>query len=332
MTPIASMKWIAILVALWGSNQVVSHAQDTGSEPAQLAPPFAWTTGAPVVHSRDVGGISTYSIKDPTIVRDAGRWHLFCTIRGRQRSHAVVYLNFENWKQADQVEHRLVTMHDGYFCAPQVFYFTPHQRWYMICQAAHDDWEPNYQPAFSTTTTLRDPDSWTPLKPLYGYKPENLKGWIDFWVICDEAHAHLFFTSNDGKVWRAETTREKFPEGFSQPDLVLEADIFEASHTYRIQGTHQYLTLVEAQHGHGWRYYKAYRADDLAGPWRELAATRDEAFASMRNVSISGSNWTDSISHAELLRSGRDEFLEVNPQHLRLLYRVHDALCAFKAM
>ena len=46
--------------------------------------------------------------------------------------------------------------------------------------------------------------------------------------------------------------------------------------------------VVEAQNGHGWRYYKAYLADRLDGQWIPLAAEKDVAFASMLNVEQPG--------------------------------------------
>ena len=113
----------------------------------------------------------------------------------------------------------------------------------------------------------------------------------------------------------------QFPKGWSTPAVVLTGDIFEASHTYRLKGLNKYLTLVEAQNGHGWRYYKAYTADRLDGQWQPLAAEKDKAFASMQNVTPKGERWTDVISHGELLRTGRDEKLEVDPANLRFLFQ-----------
>jgi hypothetical protein len=137
----------------------------------------------------------------------------------------------------------------------------------------------------------------------------------------DEARAHLFYASLDGKMWRAETPLSAFPKGWSTPVVALTGDIFEASHTYRIKGLNKYLTLVEAQNGHGWRCYKTYAADRLDGQWQPLAADKDNAFASMRNVTPRGDRWTDVVSHGELLRNGRDEKLEVDPEHLHLLFQ-----------
>lgn len=282
---------------------------------------FAWTVGAPLAGPTTVDGDEKHSIKDPSIVYHNGEWHLFCTVRGRERSHGTVYLHFADWDDAATAEQVMLPMHAGYFCAPQVFYFTPHEKWYLVCQASSDDWEPNYQPAFSTTSDISDPESWSPLEPMYGYMPENLTGWIDFWVICDDERAHLFYTSNDGNMWRSDAPLDEFPHGWSDPVLALRGDIFEASHTYRLEGDGRYLTVVEAQNGHGWRYYKAYLADSLDGEWTPLAGTRDDAFASMMNVEQTAGHWTDSISHGELLRSGIDERLDVDPDNLQFLFQ-----------
>jgi hypothetical protein len=161
--------------------------------------------------------------------------------------------------------------------------------------------------------------------------------WIDFWVICDSTHAHLFFTSLDGNMWRAETKVSEFPFGWNQPRVVLKADIFEASHTYRLDGEKTFLTVVEAQKRTSslleklragisgkigsWRYYKAYIADRLDGLWLPLAATPFKPFASAINVKAKGSEWTNSFSHGELIRKGFDETLSVDASRLRFLFQ-----------
>lgn len=287
---------------------------------AQLPQKFQWRASPPLLQGQRLAKDEVYAFKDPSVVFSEGRWHLFCTVRGRPRSHAIAYFNFADWNKASQASPVVLPNHEGFFCAPQVFYFRPHQRWYLICQAADKTWTPNYRPAFATTTRLDDPASWSRLTPLDVNKPLQAKAWLDFWIIADDQHAYLFFTSLDGKMWRARTPLDKFPQGWSEPVLALEGDIFEASHTYKLRGTNQYLTLVEAQNGHGWRYYKAYVADKLDGLWKPLAATRDHAFASLRNV-IQPIHWTDSISHGELLRAGVDERLEVDPKHLRFVFQ-----------
>ncbi len=201
-----------------------------------------------------------------------------------------------------------------------MFFYTPHHKWYMIYQVVDESRLPGLQPAFSTTDTLTDPASWTKPEFLFEAKPEGVEHWIDFWVICDETKAHLFFTSLDGRMWRCETSRTAFPHGWTIPEIALRGDIFEASHTYRLKDRAQYLTLIEAQ-GDRRRYYKAYLADHLEGPWNELAASRDRPFAGKTNVEFEGEPWSDSISHGELLRDGPDEYLVVDPGHLRFLFQ-----------
>jgi len=301
---------------------VVVAMVTAGNGPGISSGEFRWTYGPPVLEAKAVEGVEFISVKDPSIVREGDKWHLFYTVRGPKRTHAIVYSSFGEFGEATRATRHILSCHPGYFCAPQVFYFTPHKKWYLICQAADQAWgEPAYRPAFSATATVGDPNSWAKLQPMYDSKPENVTGWLDFWVICDDAKAYLFFTSLDGKMWRAETSLSAFPKGWSMPAVALTGDVFEASHTYRFRGLDKYLTLIEAQNGYGWRYYKAYTADRLDGDWQPLAAEKDKAFASMQNVKPAGERWTDVVSHGELLRAGRDEKLEIDPANLRLLFQ-----------
>jgi hypothetical protein len=296
-------------------------ATGSGRADPPVSSRFEWIAGEPLLQPRMLDGVHWIAVKDPSVVRYAGKWHLFCTVRGIERSHAIIYLTFRDWNEAKDARQQLLRCHPGYFCAPQVFYFTPHKKWYMFCQASDESWEPEYGPAYSTTADISEPDSWERLAPVFDKKPENIRSWLDFWVICDKTKAHLFFTSLNGRMWRCETSLEKFPRGWSQPAVALYADVFEASHTYYLKDQDKYLTLIEAQHGHGWRYYKAYLADRLDGKWTALAAEKDEAFASMLNVKHGRRRWTDVISHGELLRDGYDERLEADFDNLRLLFQ-----------
>src|SRR5262249_37664586 len=144
------------------------------------------------------------------------------------------------------------------------------------------------------------------------------------------SRAHLFFTSLDGRMWRSETKRGDFPAKWSKPAVVLEGDVFEASHTYRLRGAGRYLNLIEAPGGQDSapcrRSYKAYPADRLGGRWKPVAASKEQPFAGPANTRHAGVPWTDSFSHGELLRTGHDETLEVDPAHLRFLFQgVSDA-------
>ncbi len=307
----------------WGSEMTAQAAAEKDRPRAiesLLAGQFQWTVGEPLVAPVERPSDPCCSVKDPTIVRYGGRWHLFCSIRSQKRSHQIEYLSFADWPHANAVKRHVLKLTDGYFCAPQVFYFTPHKKWYLICQVIDKSRKPALQPACSTSSDLADPASWTRPVLLFKEQPANVRRWIDFWVICDDTHAYLFFTSLNGRMWRAEAKLADFPHGWSEPKIVLRGDIFEASHTYRLKGLDKFLTIVEAQAG-GRRYYKAYLADRLDGEWRPLAASRKKPFASPANVRDRAAHWTDSFSHGELLRDGCDEKLEVDPAALRLLFQ-----------
>lgn len=281
---------------------------------------LSWKSTAPLVAPIDRPADPCISIKDPTVVRHDGKWHVFATIRSEKRTHQIEYLQFADWKDANAAPRHILTVAPGYYCAPQVFYFTPHQKWYMIYQVPHPQGKMTIMPAWSTTTTIDDPQSWSPPQVMLDEKPEHVKSWIDFWVICDSSRAHMFFTSNDGRMWRCDTALDQFPRGWSDPKVVLAGDIFEASHTYRIKGSDKYLTIIEAIGERGRRYYQGYLADRLDGDWKPIAGTRDKPFASPKNCT-GDIAWTTSISHGELLRNGIDEHLEIDPAHLQFLYQ-----------
>jgi len=313
------IRWAIVMIMLQGVY-TVGEGKNDRKDADFLTGRFLWTTAAPLVRPKPAAGEDWISIKDPAILRHENKWHLFCSVRGMKRSHAIVYLSFSEWDRAAEARQYVLKCHDGFFCAPQVFYFTPHKKWYLICQASDETWTPKYQAAYSTTRNISDPGSWSKLKPL-GARQAGGKSGLDFWIICDDVKAHLFFTTLDGRMWREETRLEDFPAAWSVPKLAIRGDIFEAGHTYRLRGSKKYLTLVEAQHGHGWRYYKAYVAERLDGDWNALAAGKDKAFASMRNVKQTRGRWTDVVSHVEALRTGYDEKLEVDPKNLRLIFQ-----------
>lgn len=291
------------------------------AQPSALADGhFQWGCGPPVQAAIERTNDPCFSVKDPTIVRYEYRWHLFTTIRSEKRTHQIEYSSFGDWKDAVAATRHLLSFNPGYFCAPQVFYFTSHRKWYLLHQASDPGRPVALQPAFATSENIDDPASWSAPQFLYDEHPANVKGWIDFWIICDAAKAHLFFTSNNGLMWRAETSFDRFPKGWSAPKVVLRDDIFEASHTYRLRGSDRYLTVIEAQAGSR-RYYKAYLADRLDGEWRPLAATREKPFASDAYVEFVGERWAESISHGELIRAGYDEHLEVDPARLQFLFQ-----------
>jgi hypothetical protein len=290
--------------------------------PAWLASgEFRWSASRPLVAPEQGRRDPCHAIKDPTLVQHDDRWHVFASIKCASGTF-MESLSFGDWKEANAARRHVVKLVDSYHCAPQVFYFRPQKRWYLIYQWA-DKANDYFGPAFSRLDAPDKPQSLTPPKMLYAKKPENVQGWLDFWVICDDDRAYLFFTSLNGLMWRAETKLDDFPHEWSEPKVVLKGDIFEASHTYRLQGLDKYLTVIEAQGPRGSRYYKAYLADRLDGEWKPLADSYDKPFAGAKNVTFADGvePWSDSVSHGELVRAGVDETLTVDPARFQFVFQ-----------
>jgi hypothetical protein len=176
--------------------------------------------------------------------------------------------------------------------------------------------------AYSTTSDIAAADSWTKAKPILDGGSEDPRevGGLDYWIICDQQRAYLFFTSLNGKMWRMWTPLDQFPRGFEHCEVALDAKIFEASHTYRLKGLDKFLTIIEEN---GKRYYKAYVADRLDGQWHPLADTVQQPLAGSSNIKPAAgvAAWTDNVSHGELLRASVDQTLTIDPENFRFLFQ-----------
>ncbi len=312
---------------LWLSNSAVfSGVLTCGNAFAEewsdgFAPPSHWYYSAPLIAPEARKEESSRAQKDPTVVFHEGRWHVFATVKLPGRS-AIEHCSFSDWKDANASRRTLLNISDSdYFCAPQVFYFRPHKKWYLVYQMGVPNAKKMWV-AYSTTDEINDPDSWTRAKPMLDAGPTDPRvvGGLDYWIICDEKKAHLFFTSLNGKMWRMWTDISQFPRGFDHCEVALQAKVFEASHTYRVKGTDKYLTLIEQK---GRRYFKSYIADALSGPWRPLADTEAKPFAGMNNIqpAIGVQPWTDNVSHGELVRASNDETLTIDPTDWRFIFQ-----------
>lgn len=311
---------LGFAVAVNTFSALPAAGQKTGSE-GEFRLPQQWKYAAPLIAPEKRDRDPSHAQKDPTVVFYAGKWHVFMTAKLPGRS-AIEYCSFEEWEDANSSERTLLDVSDSnYFCAPQVFYFTPHKKWYLIYQVGVPDQKKMWV-AYSTTSELSDPHSWTPAMPILdgGKDDPREVGGLDYWIICDDERAYLFFTSLDGRMWRLWTEKENFPHGFRDCQLALQAKIFEASHTYKLQGMDKYLTIIEEN---GRRYYKAYLADQLDGEWTPLADTADKPFAGWKNIQPAEGvdAWTDNVSHGELIRVGSDESLTIDPHDLRFVFQ-----------
>lgn len=312
---------LAAAFGLPGSVPVACRGEENNPSAAEFELPAMWEYSAPLISPEKREHEPSRAQKDPTFVFFADQWHVFMTVKLPGRS-AIEYCRFSDWQEADRAERTILGVSDSnYYCAPQVFYFTPHRRWYLIYQMGVPGSQKMWV-AYSTTTDIADPGSWTAARPILDGGPDDPRqvGGLDYWIICDEQRAYLFLTSLNGKMWRLWTELKDFPSGFDHCEIALQAKIFEASHTYRIKGSSQYLTIIEEN---GRRHYKAYIADRLDGPWKPLADTADKPFAGWKNIRPAPgvAPWTDNISHGELVRDGYDQTLTIDPANLRFVFQ-----------
>ncbi len=292
---------------------------------APLATPLAWTSSRPLIFPVPDASHAIVSVKDPSVVYANGKWHVFATTANTAGNWSMEYLSFTRWEDAATAQPYYFDRNPalrGYHCAPQVFYFRPQHKWYLLYQSP--------QPSYSTTDDIEKPDTWTaPQSFISGTPASVVQGWIDFWMICDETHAYLFFSDDHGRYYRSQTTLAAFPHGFSDPVVVMQepvaGDLFEASCVYRLKGTDQYLCFIECMGPGGHRYFRAFTSDRLDGTWTPLpqANTFATPFAGSANVTAAdgGTLWTQDISHGELLRDGNDETMTVDPANLAFLYQ-----------
>jgi hypothetical protein len=335
MQPQFLLKRPLLILALTGYVLLVTAAlaqTDSATESAvaddadvPIAGPFRWTSTGVLIKPVSDESHDLLSIKDPTVVRYNDMWHVFATTANTQGHWSMVYLAFKNWSEAAEAKPYYMDNNPhlrGYHCAPHVFYFRPHKKWYLIYQSQH--------PQYSTTDDISKPETWSKPESFFAEKPASApRLWIDYWMICDDTHAYLFFTGDNGHLYRSRTTLADFPEGMCDPEVAIEETrdiLFEGSMTYKIKGSDKYLTLVEALNPS--RFYRAFIADSLDGEWAPIAQadTYEQPFAGGKNVTFEDGvePWTVEISHGELIREGYDETMTIDPSNMQLLYQGRD--------
>lgn len=294
-------------VSFYADDFSIGGEASSGNQTCDLKSNYSWTSTGPLITPQRRNWAS---IKDPTIVHYNNKYHVFATVFDTAKNNwGGVYLNFSDWSQAGtatQVD--MSTTRAGNTVAPQVFYFEPEKRWYMIYQ-----WGAKY----STNTDISNPSGWTTPRPLLR---NGLSNGIDYWVICDDNYCHLFFSGDDGKLYRSKVSIGNFPN-FSGYEVVMQdsaARLFEASNVYKVEGTNKYLLLVEA---YAPRYFRSWTSTSLDGPWTPLADTKSNPFAGAANVFFPSGKWTDDISHGEMIRSGYDQTLTINACNMQYLYQ-----------
>ncbi len=299
------------------------------SGPCEFPESIEWTASAPLIVPASDAEHDIVAVKDPTVVRFNDRWHVYGSSVSSSGGYNMIYASFSDWSEAPSapIYHMdQTTGFDTYVAAPQIFYFTPQDQWYLVYQSG--------PPMYSTNDDPGDPTGWTPPAAFYATTPalitENGGGWLDYWVICDSASCYLFFSDNHGRFYRSGTSIDEFPGGFDEPVVVMQDSnagrMFEAGNVYKVNGTTQYLALIEAfdQTSGGHRYFRSWIADSLDGTWLPWQASGSYPFAGAQNVTFEGDIWTNDISHGDMIRAGYDETLAIDPCHLRYLFQGAD--------
>lgn len=321
---------LPLLLAACSSPDAPGGAGGAGNANCELAASIQWsTTSAPLIAPPSDAAHDILSIKDPTVVRFNDRWHVYASTVSTAGAYNIVYTSFSDWNEASNAPVYYMDKTSGfatYVAAPHLFYFKPKNKWFLVYQSG--------PPMYSTADDPGEPSTWTAPAPFYTATPaiitQNGGGWLDYWVICDTASCHLFFSDNHGRWYKSKTSIDDFPNGFGEPVVVMQdanaGRLFEASNVYKLNGKAQYLALIEAfdvtSNNH--RYFRSWVADNLEGPWLPWQGSGSYPFAGARNVSFDGTPWTEDISHGEMIRAGYDQTLTIDPCGLRFLFQGTD--------
>ncbi|MEU6254345.1 non-reducing end alpha-L-arabinofuranosidase family hydrolase [Streptomyces sp. NPDC047043] len=315
----------ATLSAL-GSTAATQKATALSTRSAAALPSrFSWSSSGPLIAPKPDATHNIAGIKDPTVVYYNGKYHVFASVASSS-GYNLVYLNFSDWSQAGSATHHYLdrsAIGTGYRAAPQVFYYAPQRLWYLVYQTGNA--------SYSTNTDISNPNGWSAPRNFYSSMPDiirqNIGGgyWVDMWVICDSANCYLFSSDDNGHLYRSQTTVGQFPGGFTNTVIAAQDSnkyaLFEASNVYKVQGSNQYLLLVEAIGSDGRRYFRSWTSGSLAGSWTPLAASESNPFARASNVSFPSGAWTRDISHGEMIRAGYDQTLTIPSCRLQYLYQ-----------
>lgn len=277
-----------------------------------------WSLGKPLLDEKTTLDGQPARLVDPCIVRHKDRWHIFASANG-----GTVWTSAQDFTTRP-IANDVTKLPVGSCFVPQVFFYRPQSRWHLIGMMPDKTGRyPKMAPCLCTNADITNPRGWSPPEVLDVPPPQDdakpVKQWIDFWVICDDAKAHLFVTSDGGRLWRSETTLAKYPHGWSPPVIALRGDFIYAPHVYRhdVSGSESYLLTLTARAADGHHYQQSYTAATLDAAWQSAAATADKPFAGLANVRLDDARWTGDLSHGEPVRSSNDErmILEADFKH-----------------
>ncbi len=304
-------------VATGGS--ATGGAATGGSSPTcPLPSSFAWTSSGALAEPESPSGHNFVSLKDFTVAKANDKYAVYATAFDQtSNGWTGVYWEVSDWSQTAGAPQTWLQGRNT--VAPQLMYFTPKNLWVLTYQ-----WGFQY----ATSTDPTNPTSWSSGKSLLSGNPTQGHGGtgpIDQTVICDETDCYMFFAGDNGRIYRGSMPIDDFPGAFSNTAQIMQdttANLFEAVEVYSVQGSNQYLMIVEAMGGGG-RYFRAFTADSLGGTWTAMpqASSENTPFAGKKNVTFSGSAWTNDISHGDIVREDPSEKKPIDPCNMKFLYQ-----------
>lgn len=294
-------------------EELVAEPAEPEEQLCDLPDNLTWTSTGAIVTPKN----GDASIKDPSIVYYNGKYHIFATVwNGAYRS---MYTSFTDFDSIDSGSYQAFSPGGSSTVAPQVFYFSPQDKWYIFTQ-----WPAKY----TTSDNIEDASSWAAPTTLWPGN-EDHGGALDYWVICDDSNCYIYFFKDDGKMYYASVGIDNFPN--FNVNEVKEAEVegaggqsilFEAGNVYKLKGTDTYLLQVE-----GWgaaegnRLYRSWTSTSLDGPWQAHSTSEANPFAGLNNVDFPDGRWSQQISHGEMIRDGYDEKMVLDACNMRFLYQ-----------
>ena len=308
---------LILTVLLLGAYQSALYAQT-------LPTSFSWSSTGPLISPKSDSTHNMIAVKDPSTVYYNGQYIVYASSVNSAGNYGMEYLHFTNWSTAGAATPYFMDSNPniggGYHTAPQVFYFAPQNKWYLIFQSG--------QPQYSTNSDPTQPQNWSAPKNFFASQPSSVSNWIDFWIISDSTNVYLFFTGDNGNFYRSSTSLANFPNGFNTPVIVYtdsEFNLFEADNVYTVEQTGTYLADIECIGSDGHRFFRALSATTLGGTWTPVGNTANlnTPFLGAHNVTFQSgvSSWTSDFSSGGAVIDGYDSTDSINLNNLTFLYQ-----------